>query len=161
MDTDSVTYHDHTVAAQWQLLQALHLFELGKDYYSVITLAGAAEEIFGRLATRLGGKSALDGLKATVPMVADRMLGKKVTPKDVSIDANRARNWLKHGEGRLSFDAAFEAEDMLDRAIHNCWSVIFAVEREYPEKPTQVLLDAISRYDERGYPSETHEGGLS
>lgn len=38
-----MTDHNHLSAAQWQLLQALRLYEEGEDYYSVITLAGAAE----------------------------------------------------------------------------------------------------------------------
>lgn len=46
--------HSHLSAAQWQLLQALRLYEEGEDYFSVIALAGAAEEIFGRLSRKMG-----------------------------------------------------------------------------------------------------------
>ncbi len=35
--------------------------------------------------------------------------------RDAADSANRARDWLKHGEGPVRFDARFEAEDMLDR----------------------------------------------
>ena len=67
-----VAAHNHLSAAQWQLLQALRLYEEGEDYYSVITLAGAAEEIFGRLSSKMGLKCALDRLKATLPMLSER-----------------------------------------------------------------------------------------
>lgn len=136
------------VAAQWQLLQALRLYERSEDYYSVITLAGAAEEIFGKLSGTMVRGCALDPMKITIPMLSKRLLGKALGIGDVTKSLNRAKNWLKHGEGPLSFDARFEAEDMLDRAIPNCWHVITTVMNPSSDELTAFLLDAIRRYDD-------------
>lgn len=48
------------VLAKGQLDTALDLFLNQKHYSSAITLAGAAEEMFGHALTLGGGKSALD-----------------------------------------------------------------------------------------------------
>ena len=79
-----VAAHNHLSAAQWQLLQALRLYEEGEDYYSVITLAGAAEEIFGRLASKKGLKCALDTLKATLPLISERFFQQELGAGEVS-----------------------------------------------------------------------------
>ena len=144
-----VAAHNHLSAAQWQLLQALRLYEEGEDYYSVITLAGAAEEIFGRLASKKGLKCALDTLKATLPLISERFFQQELGAGEVSDSVNRAKNWLKHGEDTLSFDAEFEAEDMLERAIRNCLPIVTSLVDESSEELTSSLLDAIQRYDER------------
>ncbi len=112
-----VADHNHLSAAHSQLLQALRLYEEGEDYQSVITLAGAAEEIFGRLSRKMGLGCALDRLTATLPMISERFLQQELGTREAAKSVNRAKNWLKHGEEPLSFDAKFEAEDMLDRAI--------------------------------------------
>lgn len=139
--------HGHVVAAQWQLLQALRLYEQGEDLYSVITLAGAAEEIFGKLSRKMEHGCALDRLKDTIPKLSARLLGQELRPRDVADSVNKAKNWLKHGEGPLSFDARFEARDMLDRAIQNCWPLVASAMDENWDELTSPLLDAIARYD--------------
>ena len=55
---------------------------------------------------------------------------------------------MKHGEDTLSFDAEFEAEDMLERAIRNCLPIVTSIVDESSEELTSNLLDAIQRYDE-------------
>ena len=52
--------YDRLVLAKGQLDTALDLFLDQKNYSSAITLAGAAEEIFGHALALGGGKSALD-----------------------------------------------------------------------------------------------------
>ena len=140
--------HDHVVVAQWQLLQALRLYEQDEDYYSVITLAGAAEEIFGRVSRKMGLGSALDTLKTSLPTLTERFLRQEMTTGEVISSVNQAKNWLKHGTDTLIFDARFEAEDMLDRAIRNCWPVVTTGRTKGPKELTSRLLDAISRYDD-------------
>ena len=143
--------HSHLSAAQWQLLQALRLYEEGQDYYSVITLAGAAEEIFGRLSQKMGLGCSLDRLKATLPKLSERFFQQELEPREAAKSVNRAKNWLKHGEDPLSFDAKFEAEEMLERAIQNCFPIISSSVNESSEELTSNLVDAISRYDERKF----------
>ena len=144
-----VAAHNHLSAAQWQLLQALRLYEEGEDYYSVITLAGAAEEIFGKLSRRMGLDCALDRLKATLPMLSERFLQQELGTREAADSVNRAKNWLKHGKEPISFDASFEAEDMLERAIQNSLAIVTSIVDESSEELTSNLLDAIQRYDER------------
>ena len=144
-----VADHNHLSAAQWQLLQALRLYEEGEDYYSVITLAGAAEEIFGRLSRKMGLSCALDRLKATLPMLSKRFFQQELGTREAAKSVNSAKNWLKHGEDPLSFDARFEAEDMLERAIQNCLPIVTSIVNESSEELTSNLVDVISRYDER------------
>lgn len=144
-----VTDHSHLSAAQWQLLQALRLYEEGEDYYSVITLAGAAEEIFGRLPRKMGLGCAVDRLKVTLPMLSKRFLRQELRPREAAESVNRAKNWLKHGEDPLSFDARFEAQEMLERAIQNCLPIVTSIVNESSEEFISSLVDAISRYDER------------
>ena len=147
-----VIKHDHLVAAQWQLLQALQLYEVGDDYYSVITLAGAAEEVLGKLLKSLDHECALDTRKATIPLLSKKLVGKVLKPREVADSVNKAKNWLKHGEGPEYFDARFEAEDMLDRAIQNFWPLIPRATSDSWDELTSPLLDAISRYDETKRP---------
>ena len=144
-----VADHNHLSVAQWQLLQALRLYEEGEDYYSVITLSGAAEEIFGNLSRKMGLRCALDRLKATLPKLSERFLQQELGTREAVESVNRAKNWLKHGEDPLSFDAKFEAEDMLERAIQNCLRIVSSIVNESSEELTSNLVDVISRYDER------------
>ena len=148
-----VADHNHMSAAQWQLLQTLRLYEEGEDYYSVITLAGAAEEIFGTLSRKMRLGCALDRLKATLPMLSERFLQQELGTREAAKSVNRAKNWLKHdGENQLGFDARFEAEDMLERAIQNCLPIVTSIVNESSEELiTSNLVDSISRYDERRF----------
>jgi len=155
-----VTDHNHLSAAQWQLLQALRLYEEGEDYYSVITLAGAAEEIFGRLSRKMGLGCAVDRLKVTLPMLSKRFLQQELRSREAAESVNRAKNWLKHGEDPLSFDARFEAEDMLERAIQNWLPIMASILNESSEELTSELADAISRYDERRFASRNAGMGI-
>ena len=140
--------HNHLSAAQRQLLQALRLYEKGEDYYSVITLAGAAEEIFGTLSRRMGLECELDRLKATLPKLSERFLNQELDTRAADL-VNRTKNWLKHGKSPLSFDARFEAEAMLERAIKNWFPIVTSIASESPEELTSKVEDAIIRYDER------------
>lgn len=146
-----VADHNHLSAAQWQLLQALRLYEEGADFYSVITLAGAAEEIFGRLSRKMGLGCSLDRLKARLPKLSERFIQQELGTREVAKSVNRAKNWLKHGEEPLSFDARFEADDMLERAIQNYLPIVTSIVNESSEVLTSNLVDSIGRYDERRF----------
>ena len=105
--------------ARVQLERALDLFFSEKDFISVITLAGAAEEILGKMLEEGGGRNAIDGL-------VDGALGKIDSRRDperktIVRIANRIRNGLKHlgGTDSLLFDPEGAATEMLDRAVEN------------------------------------------
>ena len=105
-------------AAVRQLETALRLYSEGDDYFSVVTLAGAADELFGKQIREPAVKSlAKDAAKV------HEMLHQEQIDEKVYVDrANETRNALKH----LSeipddnpIDMCEEARDMLWRAIEN------------------------------------------
>ena len=103
--------------AKRQLEVAAQLYVDGADDLAVITLAGAAEEILGKLLRRTEQKCMADHIVE---------LDKKLTggrPFNVVSDAvNRARNALKHArdqsEDLVKIESG-EAADMFGRALLN------------------------------------------
>lgn len=111
---------DQKCIALTQLETSLRLYFEGSDYFSVITLAGAAEEIFGRMLSAKGIKNSLESKKRTVSQISEKLFGRPVSPKWTADRANKARNVLKHlTSPTVTFDLKEEARDILDRAISN------------------------------------------
>ena len=110
-----------------QLETALRLYSVGDDFASVITLAGAADEIFGKLLRASGRESSLDEMTKAVIAIQERLFGEATSAREVAWRANHARNSLKHwdvGDPEIvKFDLAEEARDMLNRAIDNHWTL--------------------------------------
>jgi hypothetical protein len=108
-----------------QLESALRLYFEGKDFASVVTLAGAADEIFGKLLRASGRENSLDEMTRAVVAIQEKLYGETASPRDVAWRANHARNSLKHwdvGDPEIvKFDLPEEARDMLNRAIDNYW----------------------------------------
>jgi hypothetical protein len=117
-------YYRSDLALQ-QLETALRIYFEGEDLASVVTLAGAADEIFGKLLVASGRDSSIESLKKAVVAIHQKLYGEPTDPKHVAERANRARNSLKHwdvGQPQIvKFDLAQEARDMLYRAIDNYW----------------------------------------
>ncbi|MCE2485664.1 MAG: hypothetical protein J4F42_09150, partial [Desulfurellaceae bacterium] len=94
--------HDPQSIAVWQLKTALRLYFEQEEhfdregYYSVITLAGAAEEIFGKLLKENGIENSLDSLKKVAITITKQLFGEASTENEVVTRANDARNKLKH-----------------------------------------------------------------
>jgi hypothetical protein len=104
-------------AASSQLRLAWQLFEDGQ-YVAALTLAGAAEEIMGRLVQR-GVSDELPSLEFVKGYLA--ALGKS---EDEVNARNVARNWVKHAGSSdppsLPNHVLFaSAGEMLGRAVHN------------------------------------------
>jgi hypothetical protein len=102
----------------------LRLFREGDDYFSVLTLAGAAEEILGKLLRSSGRQNSLDDLTSGAVLVYKHLFGEEAGAKEFAIRANRARNASKHldaGGPTITLDIRDEAKDMLIRAIDNYW----------------------------------------
>jgi len=109
-----------------QLETALQLYFENDDRGSIITLAGAADEVFGKYLERAGRESSFKSLVVAVTEIRARMFGEPLEPEEVKAIADRAnsaRNSLKHiGETDIvKFDLETEARDMLYRAIDNYW----------------------------------------
>lgn len=103
-------------AAVEQLDWAIRIFLDYKAYIPSITLAGAAEEVIGQ-----GVKD-----RATSIILKDKYAAELGIPKKVVSDdyLNKAKNWLKHWDGRASNDVISleldeEALQYIVRALAN------------------------------------------
>ena len=120
--------HNQLVVSERQLDRAIQLFLDDKDYYSSGTLAGAAEEILGKLLLRAGKEHALDNaisvlLKMLSTLEVSALSDKPRSPRGAISDVlNFYRNWLKHyqpDDFELYIDAEEAAGELIDRATSN------------------------------------------
>jgi hypothetical protein len=122
----AIQRHDRKEMALSQLESGLRLY-FDREYYSAITLGGAADEIFGQLLRVQGKEPSIESIKRAVAEIFEQTTGRALDPKRVAHRANHARNSLKHwndgDELVVEFDALEEARDMLDRAISNYWQL--------------------------------------
>lgn len=109
--------------ATHQLSAAIELFLDKKDYLSSLTLAGAAEEILGKLLTVQGGISTLDFLKTFHFDQTDPSLSIDKRNKIISDLANNARNAAKHLNDDQVIVSQENALQMIMRAIPMCWKL--------------------------------------
>jgi hypothetical protein len=105
-----------------QLERSLELLEAG-DFVSSLTLAGAAEEIFGRMAQRKGHEPRVESLADYSGSLYEWVKKPRPSKKQLIAKENSTRNHLKHqDDGRnitVIADFRFEAEDMILRAMFN------------------------------------------
>ena len=104
-----------------QLNVAIGLFAGSKEYPAVITLAGAAEEIYGKLVQQKGGKTALKEISERLCEMHRAAFNEEPNEKDYVNLRNRTKNELKHigTGGDLTADLEYEASELLERALHN------------------------------------------
>ena len=118
--------HDCRCIALTQLETALRLYFERCDFFSVITLAGNADEIFGKILKSNGWENSLVKLKEAVAAMHLHLYDEILPEADVYERANHARNAIKHGFNvgpAVTFDVEEEAKDMLTRAIDNYWAL--------------------------------------
>jgi len=125
------TFNSICIALE-QLETALRLYEAGEEYFSVITLAGAAEDIIRKKCEAKKIETSLASLqnaateihKLLYPEIAN---DEKALKKVFADRANYARNKAKHinpsVEPTLTIDPKEEARDLLNRAIDNYWAL--------------------------------------
>lgn len=108
--------------ARSQLTTAINLFLADGDPISIITLAGAAEEIFGKIALKQNKENSLGFMLRT-----HKILGSTTTEKELIKHANLVRNALKHAndesDEEIEFDERQEAISMLSRALTNYFKI--------------------------------------
>lgn len=113
--------------AHIQLERSVDLFLVAKDYVSALTLAGAAEEILGKLLNKAGRQhwldEILDGALEALGFV-DEHAGSPEAMKarrEVATLANFHKNRFKHfsDDDPVSFPVDVVAAEMIDRAISN------------------------------------------
>jgi hypothetical protein len=107
--------------AQLQLMHAIDLFCSREHLVSAITLAGAAEELLGKLAEGQGQQTALAIEISDHCELAESHFGRLPDRKTVRTLQNKARDALKHiGDGEVvSIDLEQEAVSMIERGIYN------------------------------------------
>lgn len=105
-----------------QLRCAIQLYRQ-KDYVCATTLAGAAEEIFGKIAKKRTGTNALEDELDFVKECADLIGGEPAPRKILITKRTKTRNQLKHAEsGENEFviaDFKFDSSELIDRTISN------------------------------------------
>jgi len=108
--------------AKEQLEVALALFLDHQFFAAVITLAGAAEEIFGKELIRRGNQSALEWKFDHIKVSHELLYRKNLPPKAFFAEENRIRNALKHlgGNDTATLDANLEEAA--------CWMLVRACE---------------------------------
>lgn len=92
----TVRSHESECIALEQLEIAIRLFSEEKAYFAAITLAGASEEILGKLAKHQGKENSIEALKKAACMVHEHLYGEKIEPSAVADRANYAKNKIKH-----------------------------------------------------------------
>ena len=103
--------------AKRQIDVAIDLLGSDGDYLAIITLAGAAEEILGKLIQRQNKLAMVDRLKEI-----DRELTGEKTYKIFNKEINGIRNALKHANNLNEDEIEVELDDamsMLSRAVAN------------------------------------------
>jgi hypothetical protein len=111
--------------AEVQLERAISLFFEEKDFISSITLAGAADEIFGKLREAEGESNSYNELNKLFTFLRQSMLQDRPSGKEFNRLVNGIRNSLKHiGDGKeMEFDPEQEAVNIIDRAIENYFAL--------------------------------------
>jgi hypothetical protein len=115
--------HSKLEIARIQIEAAVVHYE-ADEFIPAITLAGAGEEILGKMVKATGKKHALATAQDQTAVIYGLLWPGEVSdPKKVASAANAARNEMKHHDSgedsSIELDPRAEAENMLDRAIEN------------------------------------------
>jgi hypothetical protein len=105
--------------ARSQLEVALRFYIGGEEFPAVITLAGAAEEILGKIAAAQGFEPALKRTLRELVEGHKRLWGREVDEREFAPLRNHAKNELKHSAGDVTLDLEHEAALLLARALEN------------------------------------------
>ena len=106
--------------AEHQLDRAIRLFLEEKDYVCAITLAGAAEEIFGKLLENQGLKPALASVVDACVDMGQKIYKEAWPRKGFVAMENSYRDGLKHiTDGNPLTVTREAAVEIIDRAVQN------------------------------------------
>ncbi len=124
LDLDAMLTLTKLGVAEHQLERALRLFLDEKDYVCAITLAGASEEILGKLLEKAGKEHALGSFVKACVATGKVVYNENWSHKDFADMANAFRNDLKHYTDGNSITIPREAAvEILDRAIENFFAL--------------------------------------
>ncbi len=124
LDLDTMLTLDKLEIAEHQLERSLKLFLEEKDYVCAITLAGASEEILGKLLEKSGKEHALGSFVKACVAAGKVVYNENWSHKDFADMANAFRNDLKHFTDGNPITIPREAAiEILDRAIENFFAL--------------------------------------
>lgn len=110
--------------AEHQLERALQLFLDESDYVCAITLAGASEEILGKLLEQSGRENSLGSFVKLCVEIGKTSHGEEWSKKEFVTMANEFRDALKHiTDGQVVSVPKDAAVEILDRAMENYWAL--------------------------------------
>ena len=93
------------------------------EYVCALTLAGAAEELLGRIADAKGKTPSFDSWANVLQFIERASGGESLSDKEARSEVNRARNLCKHNDSganrRMRFDPRHESAAMILRAVCN------------------------------------------
>lgn len=122
IDLDSFPTYTKQELAEHQLDRAIRLLLDENDPICAITLAGAAEEILGKLIEKQGGKHSLQEFIDACLAMGSVHSNAEWKPKDFAEIANSFRNELKHYVKGSDITVSPEcAYGIIDRAAENLW----------------------------------------
>lgn len=124
LDVDEMLTLSKLGVAEHQLERALRLFLDDKDYVCAITLAGASEEILGKLLEKEGKEHALGSFVKACVAAGKVAYNENWSHKDFADMANAFRNDLKHYTDGHDITVPREAAvEILDRAVENFFAL--------------------------------------
>lgn len=145
--------YEKVAIAHKMLETALSLFFERKDYFSVLQIAGACDEIFGKCLKLKGVAPSLEVDVAAINSIKKSLSGFENTHKDTRDLLNKAKNSIKHMNDNVDttveMDPEYESEEMLERAIRNCLML--------KEKSTP-LMEKFWDFTESKYVSKAGDG---
>ena len=123
---DNIEHH-YMKSAISQLEVAIELYKSERCYFSCITLAGAADEVFGKQLNLDGKTNALErDVEHLSSLLSPAELSEIGAEKGIRNNLNEPRNVTKHrreDEDFAYFNPKHEAFDLLQRAVENYLSL--------------------------------------
>ena len=106
-----------------------------------MTLAGAAEEILGKMNRAAERTDALNDQVKLFCKTYETVFKKKAKPKDFVEIRNRARNELKHlgSEDLIKIDLDYEAYSLISRAIENYKKIKSGFSKQFRDVEREML----------------------
>ena len=128
---DQATTLTKLEVAEHQLNASIRLYLDANDYVSAVTLAGAAEEILGKLLEKQGRKHSVGEFAEACVKVGRHIFNQEWTTSHFVEMQTYFRNGLKHiTDGQPITIPRAAAEEIIGRAVDNLWAL---QGRETPE----------------------------
>ena len=122
--SDEIPTYSKFEIALHQLEQSIRFYLDDKDYICAITLAGASEEILGKLVEAEGKENDLTNFINTCVDFSGLINDEKTPKKEFIAMANYHRDHLKHIKDGSDVSITEEfARRMIDRALSNFWTL--------------------------------------